>query len=463
MKKLRQEHPALPPVLEPNQDYGRLVDQVSGVILRQPAPRFWWGGFLLGLSLLMIFMLSTLLLFGRGVGIWGLQVPVAWAFDITNFVWWVGIGHAGTLISAILLLVKQDWRNSINRLAEAMTVFAVTCAGLFPILHLGRPQVAYFILPYPNTMELWPQFRSPLVWDVFAVTTYFTVSLVFWYVGMIPDLATMRDRSRNRLARRLYGVAALGWRGAARHWQRYRTAYLVLAALATPLVVSVHSIVGLDFAVSVVPGWHATIFPPYFVAGAILSGMAMVLTLAIPLRAAYGLHNMITARHIDFMCYLAIATSLLVGYGYFSEAFFAWYSGSGYERFMMADRIMGDYAWAYWGLILFNVLAPQTFWLAGVRRALPLVWVISLVINVGMWLERFVIIAGSLSRGYTPSIWLNFRPTIWDFATMLGSMGIFITGMFLFIRLLPLVTIHEVSELVHHQKQLEGRLGEVAR
>jgi molybdopterin-containing oxidoreductase family membrane subunit len=384
-----------------------------------------------------------------GVGVWGNNVPVAWAFGIVNFVWWIGIGHAGTLISAVLLLFRQQWRTSINRFAEAMTLFAVACAGLYPILHLGRPWVFYWLIPYPNTMLLWPQFRSPLIWDVFAVSTYATVSLLFWYVGLIPDLATIRDRAKSRYAQVAYGVLAMGWRGSAVHWQRYQTAYLLLAGLATPLVVSVHSIVGLDFAASIVPGWHVTLFPPYFVAGAIFSGFAMVMTLAIPIRSIYGLEDFITLRHLSNMAKIMLATGLMVAYGYGMEVFFSWYSADEHEWYVAVNRAFGPYALAYWALIACNIATPQLLWFRSVRKNVPLLFIISLIINVGMWLERFVIIVVSLHRDYLPSSWKMYYPTFWDWSLLFGSVGLFLTLLFIFLRLLPVISIFELRELVH--------------
>jgi molybdopterin-containing oxidoreductase family membrane subunit len=381
-------------------------------------------------------------------------MPVAWGFAIVNFVWWVGIGHAGTLISAILLLLRQEWRTSINRFAEAMTLFAVACAGLFPILHLGRPWVFYWLFPYPDTMRLWPQFRSPLVWDVFAVSTYATVSLLFWFVGLLPDLATLRDRARRRPAKIVYGILAMGWRGSATHWHRYETAYLLLAGLATPLVVSVHTVVSFDFAASIMPGWHTTIFPPYFVAGAIYSGFAMVLTLSIPLRAFYGLEDFITMRHLENMAKVLIATGLIVAYGYAAELFMAWYSANPAEQFLAKNRAFGPYWPAYWSLILCNVLAVQLLWFRKFRATPWLLWCISIVINVGMWLERYVIVVVSLTRDFLPSSWRAYHGTRWDIATYAGSIGLFLSLLFLFIRFLPVISIAEMRSLVD---ETEGR------
>jgi molybdopterin-containing oxidoreductase family membrane subunit len=400
----------------------------------------------------------------RGVGVWGIDVPVMWGFAIVNFVWWIGIGHAGTLISAILLLLKQDWRTSINRFAEAMTLFAVACAGLFPLLHLGRIWVFYWLFPYPNTMDLWPQWRSPLVWDVFAVSTYATVSLLFWYIGLLPDLATLRDRAQNRYARLLYGVMAMGWRGSARHWHRYRTAYLLMAGLATPLVVSVHTVVSLDFAVAILPGWHSTIFPPYFVAGAIFSGFAMVLTLSIPLRAAFQLHDFITDRHLDNMAKVMLATGLIVAYGYLMEAFMAWYGQNPFESYtMLQNRPFGPYAHTYWIMMTCNVFLPQLLWFPAFRRNPVLLWLMSLVVNTGMWLERYVIVVTSLHRDYLPSSWSIYHGTFWDYATFYGSIGLFASLLFLFIRVLPVISIAEMRELVHESQDRAGHAGGTLR
>jgi molybdopterin-containing oxidoreductase family membrane subunit len=436
------------PVLAPGHTLRSVTDKITDVIFNR-TPKGWYFGLAVTLAMLMLFVTSVGYLFARGVGIWGINVPVNWGFDIINFVWWIGIGHAGTLISAILLLLHQEWRTSINRLSEAMTLFAVACAGMFPIIHLGRPWLAYYLLPYPNTMGLWPQFRSPLVWDVFAVTTYGTVSLLFWYTGLVPDLATMRDKSRNRFLRMVYGLMALGWRGSARHWNNYQMAYLLLAGLSTPLVVSVHSVVSFDFAVSILPGWHSTIFPPYFVAGAIFAGFAMVLTIAIPLRAFYKLQDFITMRHIENMAKVTLATGLVVAYGYLSEIFFAFYSGEYYEQYFIANRISGPYWWAFWALILCNVIAPQALWSKRVRTNLPLLFLIMMFVNIGMWLERFVIIVVSLHRQYLQSSWDMYAGTIWDWTTYLGTIGLFLTLMFLFIRTLPAIAIFETRELVH--------------
>jgi Ni/Fe-hydrogenase subunit HybB-like protein len=401
--------------------------------------------------MVLLYAIGRLLLIG--VGIWGVNVPVGWGFAIINFVWWIGIGHAGTLISAILLLLRQEWRTSINRFAEAMTLFAVACAGLFPLLHMGRPWLAYWLLPYPNTMALWPQFRSPLVWDVFAVFTYATVSLLFWYVGLIPDLATLRDRTPYRLARAIYGMLAMGWRGSALHWQRYQTAYLLLAGLATPLVVSVHTVVSFDFAIGIIPGWHTTVFPPYFVAGAIYAGFAMVMTLAIPIRAIYKLEDFITMRHLQNMAMVVLATGLMVAYGYLMEVFMAWYSGNPYEISMMLNRFRGPYAPMYWALIGCNVVVPQVLWLQRVRGSVVALFLVAIVVNVGMWLERFIIVVTSLHRDFLPSSWGMYSGTFWDWAVFIGTIGLFFALLFLFIRFLPMISIFEMRELVEEHRE----------
>src|SRR5688572_16665453 len=406
------------PIVAPGHDFATVTDKISSIVLTGRTPKGWFLGVAISSSLLLLLLFSLAVLVTKGVGIWGINIPVAWGFDITNFVWWIGIGHAGTLISAILLLLKQEWRTSINRFAEAMTLFAVACAGLFPLLHLGRPWLFYWLIPYPNVMGLQPQFLSPLEWDVFAVSTYGTVSLLFWYIGLIPDLATLRDRSNHWLGRNVYGILAMGWRGSAMHWHRYEMAYLLLAGLATPLVVSVHTVVSFDFAVSQLPGWHATIFPPYFVAGAVFSGFAMVMTLAIPLRKFYNLEDFITMRHLGNMAKVMLATGLIVVYGYFMEIFMGYYySGNVFEEGMFKNRFFGPYAPAFWALIFCNGVVPQLLWFRAVRNNVPLLFVISIVINIGMWLERFVIIVTSLHRDFLPSSWGMFYPTIWDWGT----------------------------------------------
>lgn len=436
------------PVIQPGHTFGTVTDKISAIVLSRKTPRGWFIGFGIAFVFVMILLYAITYLLVKGVGIWGINMPVAWGFAIVNFVWWIGIGHAGTLISAILLLLRQQWRTSINRFAEAMTLFAVACAGLYPLLHTGRPWLAYWMVPYPNAMGVWPQFRSPLIWDVFAVSTYATVSLMFWFVGLIPDLGTLRDRAKNRAAQIIYGILAMGWRGSAVHWHRYETAYLLLAGLATPLVVSVHTVVSFDFAISIAPGWHATIFPPYFVAGAIYSGFAMVMTLAIPIRKFYGLEDFITERHLRNMAKVMLATGLIVAYGYLMEAFMAWYSGSKYEIFMILNRMRGPYAPFYWSLIACNVVLPQLLWFRKVRKSIAALFVISLIVNVGMWLERFVIVVTSLHRDFLPSSWGNYWPTIWDWATYVGTLGLFVALLFLFVRFLPMISIFEMRTLL---------------
>jgi Ni/Fe-hydrogenase subunit HybB-like protein len=440
------EKPYRPPVLAPGYTPATVTDKISSVVLAK-TPRWWYVAFALSFCLLMLFLASVTWLFAKGVGVWGVDQPVGWGFAIVNFVWWIGIGHAGTLISAILLLLRQEWRTSINRFAEAMTLFAVACAGMFPVLHLGRPWLAYWLFPYPNTMGVWPQFRSPLIWDVFAVSTYATVSLLFWYVGLIPDLATLRDRAKNRLSQIAYGFFAMGWRGSASHWHNYEAAYLLLAGLATPLVVSVHTVVSFDFAIGIVPGWHSTIFPPYFVAGAIYDGFAMVLTLTIPLRAAFGLQDFITTRHLQNMAKVMLATGLIVVYGYAMEIFFSAYSANQYEKFMILNRITGPYRWDWRLLILCNAIVPQFLWLRKVRTNPVPLWIVCMFVNMGMWLERFVIVITSLHRDFLPSSWGMYRGTIWDWGTYIGTIGLFLTLLFLFIRFVPMISIAEMRAL----------------
>jgi Ni/Fe-hydrogenase subunit HybB-like protein len=441
------------PVLQPGHTYTTISEKISEIPLTHPrkTPRGWLVGFAISFLGMMLLLFAASYLFINGVGIWGINIPVGWAFAILNFVWWIGIGHAGTLISAILLLFRQDWRTSINRFAEAMTLFAVANAGLFPIMHLGRPWLFFFLMPYPNTQGLWPQFRSPLVWDLFAILTYATVSLLFWFMGLVPDLATMRDRASNIWVRRIYGALALGWRNSARHWHHYQSVYLLMAALATPLVISVHSIVSVDFAYGNVPGWHSTIFPPYFVAGAVFSGFAMVLTLMIPLRKFYHLEDFITQRHLENMAKVMLTVGLVVAYGYLMENFLGWYSGDVFLRFNTIDRWTGAYAPLYWLLMFCNVLVPQFLWFKKFRTNGILLFVISILVNVGMWLERFIIIVQSLSKDYLPSSWHLYTPTFWDIATLVGTLGLFLTLIFLFVRVLPSISIFELRELVHHQ------------
>ena len=443
------QYPMRSPVIEPGHTFETVTEKITRIVLGGRHPVGWFIAVGVGFTLVNILMVSIGYLVLKGVGIWGNNIPVGWAFDIINFVWWIGIGHAGTLISAILLLLKRDWRTSINRFAEAMTLFAVACAAMFPLIHTGRPWLAaYWLFPYPNTMNIWPQFRSPLIWDVFAVSTYASVSALFWYTGLIPDLATLRDRAKKKWLARLYGGLALGWRGSARHWQRYETAYLLLAGMSTPLVLSVHTVVSFDFSVGIVPGWHATIFPPYFVAGAIYAGFAMVLLLAIPLRKMYGVEDFITMRHLENMAKITLVTGLFVSYGYATEAFYGWYSANQYEEFMIYNRMHGPYAWSYWMLIFCNGIVPQTLWIKRFRTNLTWLFIMSLIVSVGMWLERFVIIVTSLHRDFLPSSWGMYYPTIWDFSTFFGTVGLFVTLFFLFVRTLPMISIFEMRTLV---------------
>ena len=442
-----------PPVVAPGHTFGSVTDKIAAIVLTRRHPYSWFVGAAVGFLGTMMLLTALTYLLIKGTGIWGINIPVGWGFAIINFVWWIGIGHAGTLISAILLLFKQDWRTSINRFAEAMTIFAVICAGIFPLVHTGRPWLAaYWLFPYPNSMRVWPQFRSPLIWDVFAVSTYFTVSLMFWYTGLVPDLATLRDRAQNKWVARIFGVLALGWRGSARHWARYEKAYLLLAGLSTPLVLSVHTVVSFDFAIGIIPGWHATVFPPYFVAGAIYAGFAMVLTLAIPIRRLYGIEDFITIRHLDNMAKVTLATGLIVGYGYTMEAFFGFYSANQYERFMILNRMTGPYWPFYWTLIFCNIITPQLLWIRKVRVTPVLLFMVAMVVNVGMWLERFVIVVTSLHRDFLPSSWGMYWPTRWDWMTFFGTIGLFVMLFFLFIRLLPMISIFEMRALVPEAK-----------
>ncbi len=442
-------------VIAPGHTFKSVTEEVSRIVLTSHTPLGWFFGFVLAGSVAGVLLTAVTWLFLRGVGIWGISLPVAWGFAIINFVWWIGIGHAGTLISAILLLFKQGWRNSINRFAEAMTIFAVVCAGMFPLIHVGRPWLGYWLFPYPSTMNYWPQFRSPLLWDVFAVSTYATISVVFWYIGMIPDLGTLRDRAQSRFAQFFYGLLAVGWRGSVRHWVRYETASLLLAGLATPLVLSVHSVISLDFSVALLPGWHTTIFPPYFVAGAIYSGFAMVLTLAIPIRKFYHLEDLITIRHIDNMGKVMLATGMIVAYGYSTEVFMSWYSASHWEYFMMWNRMFGPMGWSYWVLITCNIALPQLMWLRKFRVNVGLMFLMSLVVNTGMWFERFVIVVTSLTRDYLPSSWGTYRATKWDYMTFVGTLGLFTFLFLLFVRFLPMIPMSELRMMLPQAKVKE--------
>ncbi|WP_161889220.1 NrfD/PsrC family molybdoenzyme membrane anchor subunit [Pontibacter russatus] len=440
--------PIREPLVTGGKTYHDITEDVCRQVEAKPNPR-WAAAFAISLVGLAIFFYSVYRTVWFGIGEWGLNKTVGWAWDITNFVWWVGIGHAGTLISAVLLLFRQKWRSSINRAAEAMTIFAVICAAMFPILHMGRPWLAYWVLPLPNTFgSLWVNFNSPLLWDVFAISTYFSVSLVFWYIGLIPDFATIRDRAVGPIARRAYAILSMGWTGSAKGWSRYETVSLILAGVATPLVLSVHTIVSMDFATSVIPGWHTTIFPPYFVAGAIFSGFAMVLTLMIITRKVFKLEDYITLEHIESMNKVIITTGSIVGIAYTTEFFIAWYSGVEYEQYAFINRATGPYWWAYWSMMTCNVITPQLFWFRSIRRSLTATFIISIFVNIGMWFERFVIIVTSLHRDYLPSSWAMFSPTIIDVGVYVGTFGLFFTLFFLFVKFFPVVNMAEVKAIL---------------
>jgi len=438
------------PLVLNNRPPSWITNQVVGII-EGKTPRWWWVTFIISALVMLLCPIYIGYLITTGVGVWGLNSPIAWGWAIVNFVFWIGIGHAGTLISAVLFLLRQKWRTSINRAAEAMTIFAVMCAGIFPGIHVGRIWYAWWLFPLPNSNgPIWPQFRSPLLWDVFAVSTYFTVSFLFWYMGLIPDLATIRDRCKNFFSKFFYGLFSLGWTGSNRHWRNYEKAYLLLAGLSTPLVLSVHSIVSFDFAVSQVPGWHTTIFPPYFVAGAIFSGFGMVLTLMIPLRSIFKLHDLLTVRHIELMCKVTLATGTIVGYAYGMEFFIAWYGGNPYEAYCFQNRAFGPYWWAYWIMISCNVITPQFFWVKKWRTNVVFVWILSIFVNIGMWFERFVIVVSSLHRDYIPANWSYYSPTKVDVLTFVGTFGLFMVLFLLFIRFLPLIAISEVKGVTNY-------------
>ena len=442
-----------PPLILDGKSTGDVTRDVAAPLERK-ATGLWWLAFLTSLSLLALGTIAVGYQISTGIGTWGLNKTVGWAFDITNFVFWVGIGHAGTLISAILFLLRQKWRTSMNRAAEAMTIFAVICAGIFPIIHMGRPWLAYWVFPYPNTRgSLWINFRSPLLWDVFAIGTYFTISLVFWYVGLIPDLATMRDRAKTKVKKALYGVMSLGWSGSQRQWWRYETVYLLLAGLATPLVVSVHSVVSFDFATAVLPGWHTTVFPPYFVVGAIFSGFAMVMTLMLIARKVLNFEAYITQRHIDAVCRVILFGSCVVGCAYSTELFISWYSGSPFEQFAFLNRMRGPMGWAYWIMVACNVIIPQLLWSGKIRRSVLMVFLITIAVNIGMWFERFVIIVTSLHRDYLPSSWADYAPTLVELATLAGSFGLFFTLFLAFCRWFPFLAISELKGVLTHEKK----------
>jgi molybdopterin-containing oxidoreductase family membrane subunit len=445
--------PLRKPLIEGNKSYGDVTSDICQLLDRKPG-RGWWIAFTLSLCLLVAGAAATAYTVTTGIGTWGLNKTVGWAFDITNFVFWIGIGHAGTFISAILFLFNQKWRTSVNRSAEAMTLFAVMCAGIFPIIHMGRPWLFYWILPYPNQRgSLWVNFRSPLVWDFFAISTYFTISAVFWYLGLVPDLATARDRTTSKKRHALYRILSLGWNGSNRTWSRYETVYMVLAALATPLVLSVHSIVSFDFATSVIPGWHSTIFPPYFVAGAVFSGFAMVMTLMILVRKLMGLESYITPQHLENMCKVTLLTGSIVAVAYLTEVFIGFYSGNPNETYVIVNRVLGPYAWGYWIMVGCNALVPQLFWSRRVRTSIPAIFVISILINVGMWFERFIIIVTSLHRDYLPSSWAMYMPTMTEITILLGSFGLFFTFFLLFLRLFPVISMNEIKGVLHYARK----------
>ena len=436
-----------PALVKGNHDFASLTRLVTDINLR-PTPKGWYLAMIAANALLGILGIAVGYLIWEGTGIWGLNNPVGWGWAIINFVWWVGIGHAGTLISAVLFLFRQDWRTAINRFAEAMTIFAVMCAGIFPAIHVGRIWVIYWVFPIPNQMSMWPNFKTPLLCDLFAVSTYFTVSLLFWYVGLVPDLATIRDRATDKIRKLAYGIFSLGWTGSNRHWWNYEKAYMVLAGLATPLVLSVHTIVSFDFAVSLIPGWHTTIFPPYFVAGAIFSGFAMVLTLMIVARKIYGMEDIMTNDHMEKMNIVIMVTGSMVGFAYMMEFFIAWYSGVEYEKAIFMLRATGPYAWAYWAMMTCNVISPQIFWFKKARTSVGLTFAISIVVNIGMWFERMVITVTSLANDYLPSSWDYYSPTLWDVLTYIGTFGLFFTMFLLFLRFLPMVALAEVKMVI---------------
>jgi Ni/Fe-hydrogenase subunit HybB-like protein len=450
------QSPLRTPLIDGSKTYRSITSDILSPMMNK-AGKFWYLGMTIaGLAMLFgVFMIFWTV--WQGIGTWGENRTVGWAFEITTFVWWIGIGHAGTFISAILLLFRQKWRNSINRSAEAMTIFAVICAALFPLIHLGRPLLTFFIFPYPNTRGLWVNFNSPLVWDVFAISTYFTISLVFWYVGLIPDIGTVRDKIKKGLKKNIYNFLSFGWKGSARDWHRHEITSIMLAAIATPLVLSVHSIVSMDFASSIVPGWHTTIFPPYFVAGAIFSGFAMVQTLLIITRKAMGLEDYITASHVENMNKILIATGSIVALAYMTEMFMSWYSGVEYEHYAFMNRATGPYWWAYMIMIGCNVVSSQLLWIKKLRKSLVFTFFLSIVINIGMWFERFVIIVTSLHRDYLTSSWTMYKPTIVEVGLLIGTLGIFFTAFLLFIRIFPVISISEVKSIMktgdHHQNK----------
>ncbi|MEW6731140.1 MAG: NrfD/PsrC family molybdoenzyme membrane anchor subunit [Acidobacteriota bacterium] len=441
------------PLIEGRKSYRQVTEEICRILEERPGAG-WWAAFLVSFCLMLVGAAAVLYTVTTGIGTWGLNKTVGWAFDITNFVFWIGIGHAGTFISAILYLFNQKWRTSINRSAEAMTLIAVMCAGIFPIIHMGRPWLFYWILPYPNERgSLWVNFRSPLLWDFFAISTYFTISAIFWYLGLLPDLATVRDRAKSIISRKFYKALSLGWNGSNRLWSRYETLYMLLAGLATPLVISVHTIVSFDFATSLIPGWHSTIFPPYFVAGAVFSGFAMVTTLMIIVRKLMRLESYITGQHLENMCKITLLTGSIVALAYLTEIFISWYSGNPFERHVIINRALGHYAWAFWTMVTCNVLVPQLFWFKRARTSVPIIFVLSILVNVGMWFERFVIVVTSLHRDYLPSSWSMYIPTTIEILTFIGSFGLFFTVFLLFIRVFPAISINEVKGVINYARR----------
>ncbi|MBY0587508.1 polysulfide reductase NrfD [bacterium] len=447
------------PLVTGGHDYAAITEMVTRIPLDKRTPIGWWIAFIPSAIIAGMFFAAISYMICTGVGVMGNMSPVFWAWPIVNFVFWVGIGHAGTLISAILFLFRQNWRTSINRAAEAMTIFAVMTAGVFPAIHVGRIWVIYWVFPYPNQMAMWPNFKSPLCWDVFAISTYFTVSLLFWYLGMVPDLATLRDRAQGKIQQFAYGLLSLGWTGSATSWHRFEKAYTILAAISTPLVLSVHTVVSFDFAVSQLPGWHTTIFPPYFVAGAIFGGFAMVVCLLVPARAFFGLKDLVTLRHIENMNKIILATGSIVGYAYGMEFFVAWYSGNPYEGFTFVNRAFGPYSWAYWTMIFCNVVSPQIYWFKWARTSPLISFIVCTFVNIGMWFERFVIVITSLSRDFLPSSWGYYRPTQVDVMILIGSFGFFLTLFLLFCRFLPMVAMAEVKGVLPHPEHSAGKSG----
>lgn len=445
-------------IVAPDLTIASMTRQVSDLVLEAKTPAWWWIGFAFSAALLLLFIVALAWLFIEGVGIWGIDWPVAWGFAIANYVWWVGMASGGTIISALFFLTRSEWRSATNRIAESMTVFCVICAGIMPIIHLGRWWYFYWLFPYPNVMKVWPQFRSPLHWDFVAILVYVIGSLLFWYVGMIPDLATLRDRARRRWQQVFYGVLAVGWQGSSRHWRQFKVAYLILASLMAPLVCSVHSIVGLDFAGGLTPGWHATQLPPYFVFGAVLSGFAIVLMLVMPMRRAFNLGDLITGRHVDVLARLMLTCSLLIGYSYLLEAFMPFYRGDRHEIRSLVENVAGTYAGWYWAKIALNLVVPQLLWWRAIRLNQIVLFVISAGVVVGMWVERYIIVVGSLHRNYSPSSWFVFMPTAWDWATLAGSVGLFLVGFFLLMRFAPMVSMFEMRELLRRRAHPMGQV-----